>query len=109
MKKYIFLFLLMVSFKQQLFAQTIITRDPEIDKMVKEVSADSLQAYINKMISYGTRNTLSIQSNPTRGIGSARDWVLNKFNEFAKQSGGTYSGRRQNRNDGFKCQCVLLF
>ena len=88
MKKYIFLFLLMVSFKQQLFAQTIITRDPEIDKMVKEVSADSLQAYINKMISYGTRNTLSIQSNPTRGIGSARDWVLNKFNEFAKQSGG---------------------
>ena len=88
MKKYIFLFLLMVSFKQQLFAQTIITRDPEIDKMVKEVSADSLQAYINKMISYGTRNTLSIQSNPTRGIGSARNWVLNKFNEFAKQSGG---------------------
>ena len=88
MKKYIFLFLLMVSFKQQLFAQTIITRDPEIDKMVKEVSADSLQAYINKMISYGTRNTLSTQSNPTRGIGSARDWVLNKFNEFAKQSGG---------------------
>ena len=78
----------MVSFKQQLFAQTIITRDPEIDKMVKEVSADSLQAYINKMISYGTRNTLSIQSNPTRGIGSARNWVLNKFNEFAKQSGG---------------------
>ena len=88
MKKYIFLFLLMVSFKQQLYAQTIISRDPEIDKMVKEVSADSLQAYINKMISYGTRNTLSTQSNPTRGIGSARDWVLNKFNEFAKQSGG---------------------
>jgi hypothetical protein len=56
--------------------------------MVKEVSADSLQSYILKMVSLGTRNTLSIQSNPDRGIGAARSWVLSKFNDFAKQSGG---------------------
>ena len=69
-------------------AQTIINRDPEIDKMVKEVSPDSLKSYITKMVSYGTRNTLSLQTDPKRGIGAARNWVLSKFNEFAKESGG---------------------
>lgn len=70
------------------FAQVSINRDPEIDKMVKEISADSLQSYIVKMVSYGTRNTLSTQSNANRGIGAGREWVFNKFNEFAKQSNG---------------------
>jgi Zn-dependent M28 family amino/carboxypeptidase len=72
-------------------AQTIINRDVEIDKMVKEVSADSLQSYIKQMVAFGTRNTLSTQTNPKRGIGAARIWVLNKFNEFAKQSNGRLS------------------
>jgi hypothetical protein len=88
MRKYLIPVLLLVLVSQTLFAQTTINRDPEIDKMVKEVSADSLQSYILKMVSLGTRNTLSIQSNPDRGIGAARSWVLSKFNDFAKQSGG---------------------
>jgi hypothetical protein len=69
-------------------AQTIIQRDPQIEKMVSEVSKDSLQSYIKKFVSFGTRNTLSTQTNPKRGIGAARTWVLSRFNEFAKQSGG---------------------
>ena len=74
---------------QSLFAQTTINRDPEIEKMVKEVSSDSLKSYITQMVSFGTRNTLSTQTgDPKRGIPAARNWVLNKFNEFAKQSDG---------------------
>ena len=91
------------------FSQTIINRDAEIAAMVKEVNPDSLKSYINTMVSYGTRNTLSTQSNPSRGIGAARNWVLNKFNEFAERSNGrltafidtvTYKadGRRVNRD-----------
>jgi hypothetical protein len=72
-------------------AQTLIQRDPEIEKMVKEVNADSLKSYIIKMVSYGTRNTLSTQSDPNRGIGAARNWVLQKFNEFTKKSNGRFS------------------
>jgi hypothetical protein len=71
------------------FAQTIIHRDTEIEKMVSEVSKDSLQSYIKKLVSFGTRNTLSTQTDPKRGIGAARNWVLSRFNEFAKQSDGT--------------------
>ncbi len=72
-------------------SQTIIQRDAEIEKMVKEVSADSLQSYIKTMVSFGTRNTLSTQTDVKRGIGAARNWVLGKFNEFAKQSNGRLS------------------
>lgn len=70
------------------FAQAIIVKDPVIEQMTKEVSADSLKSYITSMVSYGTRNTLSSQTNTKRGIGAARNWVLSKFNEFAKTSGG---------------------
>jgi hypothetical protein len=72
----------------QSIGQTTIVRDPEVELMVKEVSADSLKSYINKMVSYGTRNTLSTQSDPNRGIAAARNWVLGKFSEFAKKSNG---------------------
>ncbi|HSC39582.1 MAG TPA: M20/M25/M40 family metallo-hydrolase [Chitinophagaceae bacterium] len=73
------------------FTQVIVQKDPLIEKMVTEVSADSLQSYIKNMVAFGTRNTLSTQTDPKRGIGAARNWVLGKFNEFAKQSGGRLS------------------
>jgi hypothetical protein len=70
------------------FSQTIIHRDIEIEKMVNDVSKDSLQSYIKKLVSFGTRNTLSSTTDPRRGIGAARNWVLSRFNEFARQSNG---------------------
>jgi len=73
------------------FAQTTIQRDPVIEKMVAEVNADSLKSTILKLVSFGTRNTLSTQADPKRGIGAARQWVLSRFNEYAKKSGGRLS------------------
>lgn len=73
------------------FAQTIIHRDKEIDEMVKEVNADSLKSYIHQLVAFGTRSTLSNQTSNSRGIGAAKNWVLNKFNQFAKQSNGKLS------------------
>ena len=70
------------------FAQTIVKRDPEIDAMVKEISADSLKANMYHLVSFGTRNTLSTQGNAIRGVGAARQWILSKFKEYAKQSNG---------------------
>jgi len=86
--KQLFVFLLITCYTQQSKAQQIIERDKEIDQMVKEVSPDSLKIYIKTLVAFGTRNTLSTQLNPQRGIGAARSWVLTKFNEFAKQSNG---------------------
>jgi hypothetical protein len=69
-------------------AQTIIRRDAGIESMVREVSADSLRVYINKLVSFGTRSTLSSTTDGKRGIGAAREWVVQKFNEFGRSSRG---------------------
>jgi hypothetical protein len=86
MKKICFIILVLAS--NGALAQTTIHRDKEIEQMVKEVSSDSLRAYVNKMVSFGTRNTMSSPTDTKRGIGAARNWVLGKFKEFAKKSNG---------------------
>jgi hypothetical protein len=107
----LFVLLLLLSTSHFLFAQTTIQRDPQIEKMVSEVSKDSLESYIRKMVSYGTRNTLSTQSDAKRGIGAARNWVLYKFNEFAKQSNGRLSASIDTttlQKDGRRVDTTLL-
>jgi Peptidase family M28 len=79
---------ILIFFLNPLFSQSIVQRDPEIEQMVKAVSPDSLQRYIKTLVAFGTRNTLSNQSNASRGIGAARNWVLQKFQQMAKQSEG---------------------
>ncbi|MGB4848314.1 MAG: M28 family metallopeptidase [Saprospiraceae bacterium] len=94
-----------------IFTQTIIQKDPQIEKMVSEVSKDSLQSYIHTLVSFGTRNTLSTQTNPNRGIGAARKWVLSRFNEFAKQSGGRLTAMIDTttlQKDGKRVDITLL-
>ncbi|MBC7889958.1 MAG: M20/M25/M40 family metallo-hydrolase [Ferruginibacter sp.] len=85
--KQIFFICLLFSL-QHLFSQTIIRRDTLIESMINEVSPDSLQSYIKTLVGFGTRNTLSTQTELKRGIGAARNWVLSRFNEMAKQSSG---------------------
>src|SRR5215211_391477 len=84
----ILLLVLSIICTQQLLGQTIIQRDPEIEQMVKEISSDSLRSYINKLVSFGTRNTLSSTTDKKRGIGAAREWVVQRFDEFSRNSNG---------------------
>ncbi len=87
MKKYFFIVMMLLAFSFS-HAQVIVQKDPEIEAMVKEVNSDSLKSTIYSLVSFGTRNTLSTQGNKTTGIGAARQWVLNKFNEFGASAGG---------------------
>ncbi len=91
MKKTTFIVLTLLGF--QVSAQKIVQRDPVIEQMVSEVNADSLKAHINKLVSFGTRHTLSTTTEPKRGIGAARNWVLSRFQEFAKQSEGRMTAK----------------
>lgn len=95
MKKPVLLTILCAGFCISAHSQStvIIQKDPQIEKMVTEVSADSMQNYITKLVSYGTRNTLSSVTDPKRGIGAARNWILSKFIAFGKTSGGRLSAR----------------
>jgi hypothetical protein len=69
--------------------------DPEIAKMLKEVSAKNIEASIRKLVSFGTRNTLSEQDNPTRGIGAARDWIYGEFQRIGAECGNCLSVEKQ--------------
>ncbi|WP_443939747.1 M20/M25/M40 family metallo-hydrolase [Pedobacter sp. MW01-1-1] len=69
-------------------AQTTINRNESIEKMVKSVNQDSLKSYISKLVSFGTRNTLSDIKSKSSGIGAARNWVVSKFQSFSAQSDG---------------------
>lgn len=107
--KIIFLVVFLFSAVANSFSQQIIKKDAEIDAMVKEISADSLTQNLTKLVSFGTRATLSNQTSNTKGIGAARAWILSRFNDYAKASNGrltafidttTYKadGKRVNRD-----------
>ncbi len=53
--------------------------DPRIEKIVASVSEERLKSLLEKLVSFGTRNTLSDQTSTTRGIGAARNWILEEM------------------------------
>ncbi len=68
------------------------TADPQIAAALKQVSAQRIQANIQKLVSFGTRLTLSAQDPASiaagRGIGAARDWIKAEFERYSKDCGG---------------------
>ena len=53
--------------------------DPRIVKLVESVSEQRLQQLLEKLVSFGTRNTLSDATSTTRGIGAARQWIYDEL------------------------------
>ena len=68
-------------------AQTA-ARQQQIARIVQEIDARNIERTIRKLVSFGTRNTLSTQTDPNRGIGAARDWLFSEFSKAAEQSDG---------------------
>jgi hypothetical protein len=63
--------------------------------MMREIDARNIERTIRTLVSFGTRNTLSAQDNPTRGIGAARDWLYAEFGKIAAGSGGRMTVEKQ--------------
>ncbi|PYS83140.1 MAG: aminopeptidase [Acidobacteria bacterium] len=61
---------------------------PEIARMLREVDARNIERTIRELVSFGTRNTLSSQDDPARGIGAARDWIYREMQRYSRDSGG---------------------
>jgi hypothetical protein len=62
--------------------------NPQIAGVAKEISAQNIEASIRKLVSLGTRHTLSDATSETRGIGSARRWLQSEFTRYSKAAGG---------------------
>ncbi|MFO7824500.1 MAG: M28 family metallopeptidase [Cyclobacterium sp.] len=64
-----------------------IHRMPAIQTKVEEVSKDSLESYLEDLVSFGTRHSLSPDQD-SRGIEAARQYVLKKFQSYEHASNG---------------------
>ena len=62
--------------------------DPRVERIVQSVSPAHLRSTIEKLVSFGTRQTLSNASDPTHGIGAARQWIRSEFERYAANSAG---------------------
>ena len=69
-------------------AQMIVHRDPQIEQMVQAINADSLKSDIETLVGFGTRHTMSSVTDPKRGIGAAREWIISRFRDDAAHAPG---------------------
>ena len=60
----------------------------DVRAQLADVSAGSLERYDRALVGFGTRHTLSTQDDPNRGIGAARDYIRDQFQQIAATSGG---------------------
>src|SRR5580658_1483877 len=66
--------------------------DDRIAAALKQVSAERIRLNIEKLVSFGTRSTISAQDRAAagagRGVGAAREWIKSEFERYSKDCGG---------------------
>jgi hypothetical protein len=67
----------------------------DVRHMLKDVSADNIQNTITTLVGFGTRHTLSSQTDPNRGIGAATNWVYDQLQQYAAASNGRLTVEKQ--------------
>ena len=82
-------------------AEPAMAADPKIAAALQQVSAQRIETNIAKLVSFGTRLTLSAQDPAAigggRGIGAAREWIKSEFERYSKDCGGCL----EVKTDGF--------
>lgn len=62
-------------------------RSPRVEQLAAAVDPARLQAAVARLVSFGTRHTLSDTRSETRGIGAARSWLAAEFAAASRQPG----------------------
>src|ERR1700729_2801690 len=66
--------------------------DSSIAAALQQVSAERIRANIEKLVSFGTRSTISAQDPAAIkagiGVGAAREWIKSEFERYSKDCGG---------------------
>jgi peptidase M28-like protein len=69
--------------------------DPALRALLSQVDPDRIHATILRLTQFGTRHTLSSQTDPVRGIGAATSWVFGQMQGFAAASHGRMTVQKQ--------------
>jgi hypothetical protein len=67
----------------------------DVRQIVNDIRADNIKQSIHTLVGFGTRHTLSSQTDPSRGIGAATNWIFNQFQQYAAASGGRMTVEKQ--------------
>src|SRR4051794_13929045 len=62
--------------------------DRQLRALLREIDPNRIGAIVTRLAAFGTRHTLSSQTDPARGIGAARGWIFEQFSGYAAASGG---------------------
>jgi hypothetical protein len=95
--------LLVIPFLPLLIAAAPPSTTARLNAIAAPVSAERMKASVSKLVSFGTRHTLSSQTDPKRGIGASLNWGEAEFKRYSGACGGclvtarpsdTVTGRR---------------
>ncbi len=57
--------------------------NPQVKKVVDDVSEQRIAAIIQHLVTFGTRNTMSNPDAPDHGVGAARQWILSEMKSYS--------------------------
>ena len=87
-------------------SQTTIIRDPDIRKMVDEISKENIEKSVRKLVSFHTRHNMSVQDDPAKGIGAAWNWIKAEMEKNVPASGGRLEVRFEDYTVGGQGQRI---
>lgn len=74
--------------------------NPKVAEIVSSVSEERITATLKQLGAFGTRNILSSQDNPTRGVGAAREWIFNQLKGYSPRLEVSYDKYRVKKIEG---------
>jgi peptidase M28-like protein len=69
--------------------------DPGLLALLSQIDPNRIMSTIQTLVGFGTRHTLSSQTDPVRGIGAATAWVTQQMQGFAAASNGNMTVQQQ--------------
>jgi hypothetical protein len=69
--------------------------DADLMALLRQIDPARIEATVRRLAAFGTRHTLSSQTDPQRGIGAARDWIFEQYQAVAATSGGRMTVEKQ--------------
>jgi hypothetical protein len=70
----------------------LMPADAQIASALRQASAERIRANVEKLVSFGTRLTISAQDPESiaagHGVGAAREWIKSEFERYSKDCGG---------------------
>jgi Zn-dependent M28 family amino/carboxypeptidase len=69
--------------------------DRDLRRILREIDHNRIEDTIRMLTTFGTRHTLSSQTDPVRGIGAATQWIFDTLSAYAAASSGRMTVEKQ--------------